>query len=64
MSQADDGAQMEFVNRALRGELVWNIGQLNRSTIAALNHLVGRGDLVKTRADWQSLCTKTVWTKS
>lgn len=51
----------QWCERALAGEPVWNIGQLGKPTIAALDRLVRQGKLRRTRAYWCQLREKTVW---
>ncbi len=46
---------------------VWNIGQLSREDIRALDRLVKQGKITKTKALWPryfwGTCTKTIWLK-
>ena len=47
---------------ALSGErAVWDIGQLNKNHVAALNREVAAGRLVRHRAHWCGLALKTFW---
>jgi len=52
---------MDFVAHALAGNPVWNIGQLDRATVRALDALARKGQLVRTREHWCGLRLKTVW---
>jgi hypothetical protein len=52
----------EWIIRAIEQAPVWNIGQLDKATIAKLNRLVKAGVLAKTRAHWRDISPlKTVW---
>ena len=51
----------DWVAHALAGNEVWNIGQLTRDTVRALDREVRAGRLEKTREAWQGLAVKTVW---
>jgi hypothetical protein len=47
---------------ALSGErAVWDIGQLNKTDVAALNREAKAGRLVRHRAHWCGLALKTFW---
>lgn len=52
---------MPWVERALSGHPVWNIGQLSKADVLALDRKVRAGLLVKRRAYWCGLALKTVW---
>jgi len=58
------GTTQEWIEAALSGELVVNIGQLDKQTVAALNKLVREGKLARCRGYWCSLLIgplKTIW---
>ena len=51
-----------WIAAALGGSEVWNIGQLDRDTIRALDRFVKSGRLVKSRRSWANISApKTVW---
>ncbi len=55
-------SKQDWIDRALGGAPVMDIGQLDKATVGALNALVRKGALAKSR---QSFCgisaLKTVW---
>ncbi len=53
---------VDWIDRALAGESVWNLGQINKATTRMLGKLAKQGVLVKSRAHWQFISPlKTVW---
>jgi hypothetical protein len=54
----------DWTARALTGDPVWNIGQIDRATVRALDKLAKAGLLVKDRGLWAGLVEKTVWARS
>lgn len=55
-------ATYEWLNRALDGDPVWDLGQLSTDDRAALNQAVRAGKLLKSRAHWLFISPlKTVW---
>ena len=54
----------EWVDTALSGNLVVDIGQIDKATAAALNKLVREGKLARCRGYWSNLLigpAKTIW---
>lgn len=52
----------EWIETALGGESVWNIGQIDDATARALNKLVKQGRLAKSRLSWCGISAlRTVW---
>lgn len=52
----------EWIETALSGESVWDIGQITGETARALNNLVKQGRLEKSRLRWCGISApKTVW---
>lgn len=52
----------DWIDTALSGESVWSIGQLDATTIRALDKLVKSGELAKSRLSFCGISAlKTVW---
>lgn len=52
----------DWIDTALSGEGVWSIGQISDDTERALNRLVKKGTLAKSRLSWCGISPlKTVW---
>jgi len=52
----------DWINVALSGKPVWNIGQIDKPTARALDKMVQQGVLEKDRAHWMHISPlKTVW---
>ena len=52
----------DWIARALAGHAVWNLGQLDKATVRALDALVRRGVLAKSRLSWCNISApKAVW---
>ena len=55
-------ATYDWLNRALDGDPVWNLGQLSEDDIRVLNQAVRAGKLLKDRVSWRAMSPiKTVW---
>lgn len=50
-----------WINHLMAGNPVWNIGQLDKATVRALDVLVRRGVATKGRVAWCFGPMKTVW---
>ena len=52
-----------WLDRALGGTPVWNLGQLSQADVGVLNQAVRAGYLVKERAHWRGMSNtkKAVW---
>lgn len=52
----------EWLDRALNGDPVWDLGQLSKLDQGVLDQAVHAGQLLKARARWQFISPlKTVW---
>jgi len=52
----------DWLNRALDGAPVWNLGQLSNLDRRVLDQAVRAGELLKARARWRFISPlKTVW---
>ena len=56
-------ARADWIHRALTGEPILDIGQLDAPTRRALDHLAETGQLVKGRVLFQGAREKTVWSR-
>ena len=56
---------IDWKSKVLSGEIVWNLGQLSRDQIKALDKLTRTGDVIKRQAMWPwvtiGMVKKTVW---
>ena len=54
--------ELKWIDWALDGKPVWNLGQIDTKTERGLNKLVKQGKLLKARAPWCFMSPlKTVW---
>lgn len=56
-----NGTPAEWVSRLRQEGEVWNIGQLDKPTMKALDQIVRNGEAAKTKELWCYLLPKTVW---
>lgn len=61
---SNEPSKQDWINRALAGDPIWQLGQIDRPTERALNRLVRQGELRKHRVRFMGISPlKTVWCK-